>query len=176
MFEVLPVQIIFMFILTLCLEIYLNKMLFLNKTCVIIPLGLISCLLGSPLPSLFQFVMGVISIYNFLGKEDTSMTTVISRATGAVARVRSELARKMPKVTNNDNGSMGFESPLPHNIRCIPWSTPFLFLTSYFVINHSQINIPIANNRNSVFLLMSKSNLRICKFDCVFIKSEIVMR
>ena len=83
-------------------------------------MGLISCLLGSPLPSFFQFVMGMISIFNFLGKEETSMTTVISRATGAVARVRSELARMMPKVANNDNGSMGFEPPLPHNIRCIP--------------------------------------------------------
>ena len=47
--------------------------------------SLISCALGFTLPTYFQLVLGAVSYFNTLGKEETMMKKTLIKAVGAVA-------------------------------------------------------------------------------------------
>lgn len=59
--------------------------IFAPSKCYVLILCLMSHMLGFPMPTFFQFVMGVITIINFLGKEITNMKIEMVRLVGANA-------------------------------------------------------------------------------------------
>ncbi len=58
--------------------------------CLVVFIGIISCVLGAPMPTYFHLVMGSVSLFNFLKekKEETSMKKITMTAVGASAAVR----------------------------------------------------------------------------------------
>lgn len=59
---------------------------------------LINCELGFVLPTYFQLVLGGLTIFNFLSKEDISMSKTITKAVGAVAVGPSESSQLLTLV------------------------------------------------------------------------------
>lgn len=60
--------------------------------------SLINCELGFVLPTYFQLVLGGLTIFNFLSKEDISMSKTITKAVGAVAVGPSESSQLLTLV------------------------------------------------------------------------------
>ena len=60
--------------------------------------SLINCELGFVLPTYFQLVLGGLTIFNFLNKEDISMSKTITKAVGAVAVGPSESSQLLTLV------------------------------------------------------------------------------
>lgn len=60
--------------------------------------SLINCELGFVLPTYFQLVLGGLTIFNFLSKEDISMSKTITKAVGAVAVGPSESSQFLTLV------------------------------------------------------------------------------
>lgn len=60
--------------------------------------SLINCALGFVAPTYFQLVLGAISLFNYLNKEELSMSKTITKAVGAVAVGPSESSRLIELV------------------------------------------------------------------------------
>lgn len=60
--------------------------------------SIINCELGFVLPTYFQLVLGGLTIFNFLSKEDISMSKTITKAVGAVAVGPSESSQLLTLV------------------------------------------------------------------------------
>lgn len=60
--------------------------------------SLINCELGFVLPTYFQLVLGGLTIFNFLSKEDISMSKTITKAVGAVTVGPSESSQLLTLV------------------------------------------------------------------------------